>query len=311
MKRDFNILNYFNMRALFIGIGISRIISTSHELSWISIIIGTLLGLIILKYINISIKNNIINVIISCIFIIISLVIIINMISTMYLTHMMKLVIGIPIILLVIYILSKKELVIYRISSILFFILLFFFIISIIILLPNIELSNLMYTNTSIKDVIISSIYYAILSTVPTFITRKDNTYNIDIRKTYIFSSISLLLLIFIIYLIIGPDLANIIRYPEYIALKSIHISEVLTNIENMFSLVWLIDLLMFIISSANRIKDIVNNNTILNIILIGLLIIVSIINKYYQLVLAIYLYILPILLVSLFLLFIINKKST
>jgi hypothetical protein len=223
----------------------------------------------------------------------------------------MKLVIGIPIILLVIYILSKKELVIYRISSILFFILLFFFIISIIILLPNIELSNLMYTNTSIKDVIISSIYYAILSTVPTFITRKDNTYNIDIRKTYIFSSISLLLLIFIIYLIIGPDLANIIRYPEYIALKSIHISEVLTNIENMFSLVWLIDLLMFIISSANRIKDIVNNNTILNIILIGLLIIVSIINKYYQLVLAIYLYILPILLVSLFLLFIINKKST
>jgi hypothetical protein len=78
-----------------------------------------------------------------------------------------------------------------------------------------------------------------------------------------------------------------------------------------MFSLVWLIDLLMFIISSANRIKDIVNNNTILNIILIGLLIIVSIINKYYQLVLAIYLYILPILLVSLFLLFIINKKST
>lgn len=40
MKKDFNILNYFNTRALFMGIGLSRIISQAHEYSYISIILG-------------------------------------------------------------------------------------------------------------------------------------------------------------------------------------------------------------------------------------------------------------------------------
>ena len=65
MKKEYNILQYFNMRSLFIGIGISRILANAHELHPISLILGTLIGLIILKFIKIELKNNIVNTIIS------------------------------------------------------------------------------------------------------------------------------------------------------------------------------------------------------------------------------------------------------
>ena len=125
MKKEYNILQYFNMRSLFIGIGISRILANAHELHPISVILGTLIGLLILKCIKKEVKNNIVNTIISIVFLIYSFVIIVNLVSTMYLNHMMKLLLGIPIILLLMYILKCKEVLIYRISNIMIVIVVF------------------------------------------------------------------------------------------------------------------------------------------------------------------------------------------
>lgn len=311
MKKEYNILQYFNMRAFFIGIGISRILSNTHELHPISIIIGTLIGLLILKFVNIEIKNNIVNTIVATALFTCAFVVIINLVSTMYLNHMMKLLLGIPIILLLMYILKCREVLIYRISNIMIVLVVFFFFFILLSLLPNIDISNLMYTNVSIKNVIISAFEYAIISTVPTFIIRYKETANIPMYKTYILSSITILAMVFITYLVLGPSLSDIFRYPEYMVLKSINISGSLTNLENMLSLFWLIDALMFILCCGNTIKRQVNNKVILNVILVAILIIASIISKHYQLILSLYLYIIPILLISLIGLYLVNKKSS
>ncbi len=311
MKKEYNILQYFNMRSLFIGIGISRILSSSHELHPLSIIIGTIIGLLILRFVRIELKNNIINTIISIILFTFSLVIAINLIGTMYLNHMMKLLLGIPFILLIMYILKCREVVIYRLSNIMIVLVVFFYLFAIISLIPNADIANLMYTGVSIKNVIISSFEYAIISTVPTFIIRYKNTSDIPIYKTYILSSISMLGIVFVTYLIIGPNLSDILRYPEYMVLKSINISGSLTNLENMLSLVWLIDIMMFMICCGNTIKKQVKKKPIVNIIIVSILILVTIISKYYQLIISIYLYIIPILLISLIGLYLVNRKSS
>lgn len=311
MKREYNTLQYFNMRSLFIGIGISRILASAHELHPISVLIGTLIGLLMLKFIKIELKNNIINTIISIILLTCSFVIVINLISTMYLNHMMKILIGIPLILLLMYILKCKEVLIYRISNIMIGFVVFFYFFVILSLLPNVDISNLMYTNVSIKSIIISALEYAIISTTPTFILRYKETSNIPIYKTYILSSISMLFMMFITYLIIGPNLSDLFRYPEYMVLKSINISGSLTNLENMLSLIWLIDAIMFIICCGNTIKKQVKKKSIINIILVFILLLATIISKYYQLIISVYLYIIPILLICLISLYLVNRKSS
>lgn len=311
MKKEYNILQYFNMRSLFIGIGISRILANARELHPLSVILGTLIGLLILKFIKIELKSNIINTIISTILLTCSFVIIINLVSTMYLNHMMKLLLGIPVILLLMYVLKCREVLIYRISNIMIVLVVFFFFFALFSLLPNIDTSNLMYTNVSISNIIESAFEYAIISTVPTFIIRYKGNADIPIYKTYILSSISILAMMFVTYLIIGPNLSSIFRYPEYMVLKSINISGSFTNLENMLSLIWLIDAIMFIFCCGNTIKRQVNSKVILNIILLGILILATIISKHYQLIISIYTYIIPILLISLIGLYLFNKKSS
>lgn len=310
MKKSYNILSYFNMRALFIGVGISRILSIAHEWHFISIIIGMFLGLLILKFVRIELKNNGINSLISSIFIILSLVIIINMISTMYLTRMTKFLIGLPIIIVIMYILKCKEIVIFRIVNILIVLKILFFIFCVVTLGPNIEISNLMYTGVGIKEILQAAIEFALISTVPTLISRYEYTSNIKIYKTYILSSLTILVISLIIYLIIGPDMSDLLRYPEYMVLKSINISNSITNLENMLSLIWVIDLMMLIVTCGNTIKRQVKKRYILNAILILLIIIVTFINKYYQLIVLVYNLLIPFLIISLILLYLINKKK-
>ncbi|MDE5630964.1 MAG: hypothetical protein K2I70_05120, partial [Bacilli bacterium] len=95
MKKDFNILNYFNMRSLFLGVGLSKILIDAKEMFWISLILGTLIGTIILKFIHIELKNKIVNTAVACVFFAIGLMFLLNMITTMYLTEMPKFAAGI------------------------------------------------------------------------------------------------------------------------------------------------------------------------------------------------------------------------
>lgn len=289
MKKEFNILNYFNMRALFMGIGLSRIISTSHEYVWLTLILGTIIGLILLFLFRIEMKKNIFNILLNCVVISISLIIIINMISTMYLTKMPKFLIGFPLIVLVMYMMSKKEIVIFRVANILLVINLLLYTISFFALLKYFRFSNFYYTNVEFTKVLMSSIEYALYSVTPTLLLRKDKYKDIPIYKTYLVSSLTMAGLCILTYGILGCNLSSILRYPEYLILRQISLSSAIENIENIISFMWIIDIFMLIVTCSDSIKYNLKKPKLINIILPLLLVITTFLNTRYVFIILTY----------------------
>ncbi len=309
MKREFNILNYLNSRALFMGIGLSKLLIQAHEYIWISLILGTIIGAILIHFVKFKMKKSLLNVVICSILFVIGLNILINMISTMYLTEMPKLLVGIPIILLVMYILNKREVIIYRVANILFVLNIFLYVVAMLSLVSDFHLENFSYSNTPIQNVIFSALEFALFSTLPTLITRDENTADISLVKTYIISAITMGTWFLLTYGILGANLVDIYRYPEYIILKKISIMNFLENIENIVSFVWLFDIIIFLLCNGNAIKKNVDNPRLINILLPILLLITAFINRFYILILYIYKYSSIILLILAILLFVANKK--
>ena len=58
----FNSLSYFNMRALFMGIGIAKILTVAKEYTFLSILIGSVLGYLFLLFFKNSKNKNFINI---------------------------------------------------------------------------------------------------------------------------------------------------------------------------------------------------------------------------------------------------------
>lgn len=298
------------MRALFLGVGTAKILITAKEYFLISLLLGTLLGVGLLFLFRVELKNKIISTIVASILFIIAIILLIHMISTMYLTEMPKLLIGIPIVLLVLYIISKKEIVLYRVSTILVVINTILFALTFISLIRYVKWSNFSYTDTSFMKVLFAGVQYAIFSTVPTFITRDKEMSDYSLIKTYVISSFTMGVIFFLTFGILGPELINQYRYPEYIILKKVTFLETLANLENIISFVWVFDILMLLVSCANTIKKCINHNKITYLFLIGILIFVSFISKFYQSILYVYDYTLYILISVFLLLYLFNRKK-
>ena len=289
MKKDFNILNYFNTRALFMGIGLSRIISQAHEYSYISIILGTLIGLFLLYLLKLEMKNSFINILLNSCIIIMSLVLLINMISTMYLTKMPKLLIGLPFVLLLLYLLNKKEIVLYRLSGIMLFFNLLCYLFAFFSLSRYFTFDNFYYTNVSIKSVVTCALEFALYSITPTFLTRNSETKDINIYKMYLVSCFTMGIIFMLTYGILGANVSSIVRYPEYIILKEVSLTTAIQNIENIVSYMWIIDVFILLASCGNSIKNNVKNKWVINIILPILLFITTYMNDHYEFILVLY----------------------
>ena len=289
MKKDFNILNYFNTRALFMGIGLSRIISQAHEYSYISIILGTLIGLFLLYLLKLEMKNSFINILLNSCIIIMSLVLLINMISTMYLTKMPKLLIGLPFVLLLLYLLNKKEIVLYRLSGIMLFFNLLCYLFAFFSLSRYFTFDNFYYTNVSIKSVVTCALEFALYSITPSFLTRNSETKDINIYKMYLVSCFTMGIIFMLTYGILGANVSSIVRYPEYLILKEVSLTTAIQNIENIVSYMWIIDVFILLASCGNSIKNNVKNKWVINIILPILLFITTYMNDHYEFILVLY----------------------
>jgi len=291
MKKEFNMLNYFNTRALFMGIGLSIVISYAHEYSYISVILGTIIGVFLLYLLKLEMKSSFINVLLNSCIIIVSLVILINMISTMYLTKMPKLLIGLPFCLVLLYLLNKKEIVLYRISSILLFFNLVCYIFAFFSLARYFTLDNFYFTDVSIKSILISAIEFALYSVTPTFLTRNSETKDISIYKTYIVSAFTMGIIIMLAIGILGSNVSSIVRYPEYLILKEVSLTTAIQNIENIVSYMWIIDVFILLASCGNSIKNNVKNKWVINIVIPILLFITTYMNNHYEFILLLYRY--------------------
>lgn len=299
MKTNANLLTYFLTRTLFLGGGISTMFYFSKEDTYISAILGTLLGVIIIFIIskisnNINCplkeylkKNNFLNIILKIIYLIyllfiilIILVILSTFLYSFFLIYTPSLFSCLPFVFLACFLNNKKIKNIYYLAFILITI-------SIIIVITKTSLiaSEFDYSNilpifaTSPKKIFASSFIYACLSTAP-FLLIVDE--EIEFKKSikyYIIASITNIIVILSITLTLG-DLVSVYSYPEYVILRKIEFFKFIENIENFISISWFFDLFIALSISSLKLKNILNTKKRIVPLFIVITILI-IINKY------------------------------
>lgn len=282
-KLEYNSALFLSSISLFLGIGISKIINNLGSDSWISIILGTLLGLII-NYIFCKLpdrENKILTYIYSTIILLINLLLITKLISSIYLNKTPDIMVILPLVLITYYSVSKGINTIFKASLIICFGYLLITSIPAIALTPKIVIDNFKpFFTSDIISIIKSSLDYAFISTAPFILFDKfRENYN---YKTYLLSSFLLLLIFVIIIGNLGVNLAKLYRYPEYMVFKEISVLGFVENIQNILSYLWLF--CSFVLSSiaANNIKMISNKTgLIINLILVTILLTKIILNNY------------------------------
>lgn len=270
-KLEYNSAIFLSSISLFLGIGINRIISASQNDAWISVIIGSILGLLILilfKKLNKK-KRKILNIISNIIILCIDMFLITKLISSIYLNKTPDFMVMLPFFILIYYGVSKGVNTVLKVSSILLFIYIIITIIPVATLVPSINYDYFKpIMNNSPTNILIGSIRFSIISTAPILIF-PDFEENFS-YKSYIFSCILLLVIIVGIIGNLGLDLSLLYRYPEYMVFKNISLMGFIENIQNILSYLWLISsFIIALITSYNLKKTLSNKGLILVFIVI------------------------------------------
>ncbi len=250
-EKDYLSLTHFLSKILFLGIGISRILSEAKESTIFCLILGTFFGIILLSIItNMSFyKSNklkkIIMFVLIYILLVIGLIEFINLINSIYLIDTNKFVIVLPLLITIIYTNIHNIKVNLKISSVLLILCLAIIGFAFITLLPEIRFANYFpLFNVSFYKIILLSFEFALYSVVPNilyggFKFEMENKKKKIIRN-YIFSNIILGIYILITQGVLGIELIKLFKYPEYVILKKISLLDFINNIENLLSFSWL-----------------------------------------------------------------------
>ncbi|MBE6156498.1 MAG: hypothetical protein E7161_02010 [Firmicutes bacterium] len=271
-----NKLTYFIARSSMFGIGFFLIFQNAGKDAWISILLGTLLGLIIL-YIynkikqqlnNNSLEDNLKNTFLGKIYIIIlilfylylmiiTLMLLPLFVNSFYLTTTPKILVNIPFLILAIYITFKGKSNIENLSKLLCIfslIIILFFAIS---LTGYLDFNNLIpvFTNGT-NNIIECALIYASLTSIPQIITIN---YSNDFKNTikdYLLSSLTIFTIIFFTVIAMGEPLLKIYSFPEYTVLRQIKILNFIENIENISAFIWYFDLFIMLATLTNNLKN-------------------------------------------------------
>ena len=271
-----NKLTYFIARSSMFGIGFFLLFQNAGKDAWISIILGTLLGLMVLyvynqikynlnnKDLNYILNNSILGKIYNVIFIIfyLYLMIIILMllplfVNSFYLTNTPKIIVNIPFIVLAIYITFKGKSVIENLSNFLWFISLIIILFFAISLTGYINFNNLIpvFTNGP-NNIIKCALIYASVTSIPQIITIN---YSNDFKHTikdYLLSSVTIFIIVFFTIIAMGEPLLKIYSFPEYTVLRQIKILNFVENIENISAFIWYFDLFIMLSTLTNNLKQ-------------------------------------------------------
>ena len=254
-----NKLAYFVTKSSMFGVGFFLLCNLNNKNTYISIILGTILGLAII-YIYKLIKNNTINnnlqntlkttpigkifnilLFIFYIYLLcITILIITTFINSFYLIKTPKIVIIIPLILISLYLNFKESIVLSNLSNLAFYFSLFIVNIFSLLLIPYGKIDELYpLLNYDNLNIIKGAIIYASISSIPLILV---NNYDIDIKNTYknyLIGSLVNLSIVIGTTLALGNNLLNVYRFPEYAVIKQIKIFDFIENIENMSAFGW------------------------------------------------------------------------
>ena len=318
-----NKLAYFLSKSSMFGLGYFLLCNLNDKNTYLSIILGTILGLFIIyiyskisnysnynihKYLNNTFIGKIFNIILLLFYIYILLITILTIttfINSFYLIKTPRIIIILSILLLSIYLSFKDNKTLINLSNLFFCFSIFIVILFTILLIPYSNINELLpifnYNNINILK---GSIIYALISTVPLIIINNYNT-NIKITlKNYLVASIINLTIVIGTTLSLG-NLLNVYRFPEYAVLKQIRILDFIENIENISAFGWYAESFIVISLTIFNIKDTLSfkYNKLYLVILLLSLIPMLILSNNYDLLLKVF-YIHPYILLIFFIIF-------
>ena len=266
MKNNYNILTYFLANSLFLGEGLSLILSTSGKDSWLSAILGVLLGIgiiYIFNKMNPTKKDNIITKIVYFIYLLFLTFILLVTLSTFLYSYFLPntpvLIICIPFIFLATYLNSKSIKNIYYVALPLIGLSIFIILLKSVMLIDEMDFSNFTPILTvSTTNIFKSAFLFAIISTAPSFLLAHEDITFKESLKYYLISSILNILVIITITSVLGSML-NIFSYPEYSVLRKIKILSFIENIENFIAITWLFDIFITLSLIGLKFKETLN----------------------------------------------------
>ena len=276
--------NYLLPFSLFIGLGITKIVNMAGNDAWISVILGTILGLGI-NYIFVKLpKNNnkVCTYIVNFCLLLLGITTLTKLISSVYLDKTSNLIVCLPFIILIFYTSMKDNYSLFKTTSILNLIYLLFILFAFGSLIPSTEIDNFKpILINPLGNILLGSLEFALYSTVPLMVMPDlKEKYN---YKAYLGSCLFLLIIFGLIIGNLGLDLAKSYRYPEYMLFKNINILDFIENIENVLFFVWIINIYTLTAHASLNIKSIVGiKGLILTLIINVLFINMFLINSYF-----------------------------
>ncbi len=266
MNKEHFSLVYFSTRPLFLGIAYSLLFNQTGSDTILSCLIGTILGCILILFINKMkfTKENfkLIQLIIYIYFLILATMVLEAFISSFFLTTTPKLLIIAPSLLLCLYASKKKMSSIKRTTFLLFFLSIVIFFIAASSLSNFFKFSNLLpfFTSRPI-NIIKSSLIFATLSAAPNVLLKEENIKLSTHLTSFIFTCLVHTIACIIILGALTPNVAKMYSFPEYMILKRIKIFTFIENIENILSSIWYIDTFVFITLTLKRINSIIKKD--------------------------------------------------
>ena len=261
-EKNYLSLTHFFSKALFLGIGIAKIIMDAKTNAIYSLLLGTILGSILLHNMN-NIKKIIMFILIYILFII-GINELTNLITSIYLIDSNNFFVMLPLIIVILYINTKNITINIKIAHILLFLFNAFFIICFLSLIPEIDTLNyLPLFNLNIKNILFTSIEFALFSVTPNILyggIKYNKNINNKIIKNYIISNIVIILMILTTTGVLGYELVNLFKYPEYVVLKKISLLDFINNIENILSFCIIFALFIFLSICSKELYDISEN---------------------------------------------------
>ncbi len=272
-----NKLTYFITRSSMFGIGFYLLFKNASKDAWISVILGSFLGIIILyvyKHIKDFFKNDNIRDILNktgmgkfylfifLLFYIFSITIILILlpmfVNSFYLLYTPKILVVIPFLLLALYITSKEKRVLESLSSLLCFFSIAIILIYVLFLSKYLKFDNLLpvYTETNFQ-IIKASLIYASITSIPQIITINygSNSFKDDL-KDYILGTILTFIIVLCTILSLGDPLIKIYSFPEYAVIKQIKILDFIENIENLSTFIWYFDMFITLSALTTNLKE-------------------------------------------------------
>jgi len=272
-----NKLSYFVSKVGVFGIGYFLLFKDNGKNAYISILLGTLIGICIIyfydlirknlnnKYLTDSLKNTLIGNIYNVILVLFglylmcfTLLIITTFINSFYLIKTPRIIILLSFTLLGIYLSFKEEKVMLDLSIPFFYFSILIDIIFSTLLIPYNNFTNLLpIFNYNYLSIIKGSLIYAIITSIPLILTidYEDNFKNT--LKNYLIASLMNTFIVFGIILSLGEPLLNIYRFPEYAVLKQIKILDFIENIENISTFGWYTESFMLVSLIVTNIKKV------------------------------------------------------